>query len=257
MRYSTLGGGKRFRPLILLASYELGGNPDGYAAAIAAGGAIELVHCFSLVHDDLPALDNDELRRGKPSCHKQFGEAMAILAGDAMFALAFGTIAAMQCDEGVRREAFQTLAGSVKEMVEGQTLDILSHGEDLDLERLELMHRKKTGALIGCACKIGAMIGGCAQSVVDACEEIGSEVGLLFQIHDDLLDATSETGKLGKPVGSDEQNEKATYVKFLGIEGARELVSQRSKEVYDRIGRLGPGSSSLLLMAKCAIEREH
>jgi geranylgeranyl diphosphate synthase type II len=232
MRYSCLSPGKRLRPALCLAACEaVGGRVEN---ALDAACALEMIHSFSLIHDDLPALDNDDLRRGKPTCHVVYGEAIAILAGDALFSLAFETIAAgnvLSPSAGQTLRCVQLLASStgLQGLVAGETADILSEGKPVDLALLEFIHSHKTGALIQASCEIGATIGTSDGKSVEALKRYGAALGLAFQIADDVLDETSTAEVLGKSAGSDRANDKATYPKLMGIElskaRASELVS--------------------------------
>lgn len=245
MRYSALAPGKRLRPSLAMATaLAVGGNEK---SALDAGCAIELVHCFSLIHDDLPAIDDDDLRRGRPTCHKQYGEAMAILAGDALFALAFEVMSGC-CEElGVAARCVLRLATSTgtKGLVGGEVMDILAEGGDGDLNLLKTIHARKTGALIGASCEIGAILGGANEEVVRTAAEFGAAVGLAFQIADDVLNETSTPEQLGKAVGSDRDRKKLTYPALLGLDGAKAEAERAEKAARELLGRL-PGDTSIL-----------
>ena len=224
MRYSCLALGKRLRPALAMASAEaIGADP---MSVIDAGCAIEFVHCFSLIHDDLPAIDNDDLRRGVPTCHKAFGEATAILAGDALFALAFDTIAKgpWSADARIKAIASLTLATGSNGLVGGETLDILSEGQPISFETLQTIHSRKTGALIAASCEIGAILSDAEESVSSRLYEYGKSIGLAFQIADDILNETSTPEKLGKSAGSDRERGKATYPSQIGLEASRQAA---------------------------------
>ncbi len=243
MRYATLGGGKRFRPLLVIASHiACGGEPpqNETAAVIDAGCAVELVHCFSLIHDDLPALDDDELRRGKPACHIAFGEGIAVLAGDALFALSQKALAEMNAGFEIKTECFRTLSKAVQEMVEGQTLDIEMGKESVDPLQLETIHVKKTGALMGASCRFGALLAGCDQQTADAHESIGRKIGVLFQIWDDVLDASAMEPNL---------------VRVIGMDAARAYAEAKSAELMKELDAAGGGFWALRLMAESAVRR--
>lgn len=260
MRYSVLGGGKRFRPLLAIAAAIAAGGqdtPSRDSPEVDAGCAVELVHCFSLVHDDLPALDNDDMRRGRPTCHKMFGESIALLAGDALFALAFETVSRMRVEGGLRDACIRVLANAVHEMVVGQTIDVESEGKRLDSELLEYMHTKKTGALMAAACKMGAIVTGNRDVDTNLYERIGIEIGLLFQIWDDVLDAVGPSEATGKTQGSDAARNKATYVSLFGLDSARRLASIKAKEIQDQITAMGPSAWALQLMAANATDRSN
>ena len=231
MRYSALAPGKRIRPVLsLICAEATGGNRQ---QALDAACAIEMVHCFSLIHDDLPALDNDNLRRGLPTCHVKFGEAIAILAGDGLFALAFETIANQHAKPDITVECMKILTHSVGSLglVGGETIDILSEGKPVNAEILELIHRRKTASLIAASCEIGSLFG-----TIDArakLRQYGECIGLAFQIADDVLNETGTPDQLGKAAGSDRERQKATYPAVYGIEESRrkalELAETASK----------------------------
>ena len=235
MEYSVFAGGKRLRPMLMEASYQMfdGTNPaiDDFMAAI------EMIHTYSLIHDDLPAMDNDEYRRGKKTTHAVYGEAMAILAGDALLNYAFETVAAaLTRNEGDWRivRAFSVLAqkAGIYGMIGGQVVDVESEktGQTIDRNRLDFIYRLKTGALIEASLMIGAILAGADEVSVARMQEAGAKLGLAFQIQDDILDVTGSFEKLGKPIGSDAENEKATYVTFEGLEKAKKDVERLSGE---------------------------
>ena len=228
MEYSVFAGGKRLRPMLMEASYQMfdGTNPaiDDFMAAI------EMIHTYSLIHDDLPAMDNDEYRRGKKTTHAVYGEAMAILAGDALLNYAFETVAAaLTRNEGDWRivRAFSVLAqkAGIYGMIGGQVVDVESEktGQTIDRNRLDFIYRLKTAALIEASLMIGAILAGADEVSVARMQEAGEKLGLAFQIQDDILDVTGSFEKLGKPIGSDAENEKATYVTFEGLEQAKRM----------------------------------
>ena len=235
MSYSVLAGGKRLRPMLMEASYQMfGGAGEALDAFMAA---IEMIHTYSLVHDDLPAMDNDLYRRGKKTTHAVYGEAMGVLAGDALLNFAFETVA----DAVVRSasdmrvtKAFAVLAkkAGIYGMIGGQVVDVESEkkGQQIDRDCLDFIYRLKTGALIEASLMIGAILAGASEEEVSLMEEAGTKLGLAFQIQDDILDVTSSLEVLGKPIGSDARNEKATYVAFEGLEKAGEEVERLSRE---------------------------
>ena len=233
MSYSVLAGGKRLRPMLMEASYQMfGGEGEELDAFMAA---IEMIHTYSLVHDDLPAMDNDLYRRGKKTTHAVYGEAMGVLAGDALLNFAFETVAdAMVRSAGDMRvaKAFAVLAkkAGIYGMIGGQVVDVESEkkGQQIDRDCLDFIYRLKTGALIEASFMIGAILAGASEEEVSLMEEAGTKLGLAFQIQDDILDVTSEV--LGKPIGSDARNEKATYVAFEGLEKAGAEVERLSRE---------------------------
>lgn len=229
IRWSLLGGGKRFRPALVFSVGRALGAADRELLRTAA--AVEMLHTYSLIHDDLPSMDDDDLRRGRETCHIKYGESTAILAGDALQALAFQTIAE---DEALHRDArielVAGLARSAAQMVCGQQLDLESEGKDLDLAEVEDIHLNKTGALIAFSANAGAIIAGAGEGVREAVNEYASGLGLLFQITDDLLDVTQSTEELGKTAGKDKAVGKATYPSVLGIDATREKIA----EIHDR-----------------------
>lgn len=227
MRYSLMAGGKRVRPrLVLEFARVCGGNADD---VLPMACAIEMIHTYSLIHDDLPCMDDDDTRRGKPSNHKMFGEATALLAGDALLTLAFKTIfSGLDSKNAVARakcaEILADFSGA-RGMIGGQIIDLESEGKKPELSRLEIMDKKKTGCLIKAACLMGCIgVRVYDEQKLDAAESYGESIGIAFQIIDDILDVTSTTDKLGKPVGSDEMQDKSTYVSLLGIDKCRLLA---------------------------------
>ena len=224
MRWSALAGGKRFRPALCFAV----GKTFGAAKADlpAAAAAIEMIHTYSLIHDDLPAMDDDCLRRGRETCHIKFGEATAILAGDRLQTLAFQSIAEdKRLTEKSRVRLIAELAQSAARMVDGQQLDLEAEGRKISIEELENIHRNKTGAMISASARAGAIIAGAVEGELDAVTIYAEKLGLLFQITDDLLDATQTTEVLGKTAGKDERAQKATYVSLYGLDEARKFAA--------------------------------
>ncbi|MBF0589571.1 MAG: polyprenyl synthetase family protein, partial [Magnetococcales bacterium] len=229
MRYSLLGGGKRLRPILTLAAAEAI-QPDRAMDAMPFACAMECIHTYSLIHDDLPAMDDDDLRRGRPTNHVQFDEATAILAGDALLTLAFELCGRTpeHVPTGIVLKLVTLLsqAAGVSGMVGGQMLDLQAEHQSITLAQLKTIHGSKTGALIRCSCEAGARIAGGDTQQVASLSAYGTWLGLAFQIRDDLLDVLGDTQKLGKPIGSDEKNDKATYPKFLGLDGAKQAAEQ-------------------------------
>ncbi|MEQ1821814.1 MAG: polyprenyl synthetase family protein [Fimbriimonadaceae bacterium] len=220
MMYSALAPGKRIRPVLCLAVCEaLGGT---YEPALDVACSLELVHCFSLIHDDLPAIDNDDLRRGRPTCHVKFGEAIAILAGDALFALAFTAISNSIINDAQKARCVAILAraSGSRGLVGGEVVDVLTEGRSFTPEDLEFIHSMKTGALIAASCEMGAVCAGCAET--GPFSRYGELMGLAFQVADDLLNETSTAAELGKAAGSDRERGKATYPALFGIERSQE-----------------------------------
>ena len=243
MNYSVLAGGKRLRPLLVSETYRLfGGTREDIVNPFAA--AIEMIHTYSLVHDDLPAMDNDDYRRGRLTTHKVFGEDMGILTGDALLNYAFETACiafeAEHCPYPQVAAALSVMAkkAGVYGMVGGQVVDVELTNKPISKEQLQFIHELKTGALIQASMMMGAILAGANQKEVDAIEQIALEIGLAFQIKDDILDVTSTTEELGKPVHSDEKNEKTTYVTLYGLEKAQEKVqevSEHAVQLYDAL----------------------
>jgi len=240
MRYAVLGGGKRIRSLLTCAVCE---SLTGDAApALAPACAIELIHAYSLVHDDLPAMDDDALRRGQPTCHVAFDEATAILAADALQALAFETLAvAPGIGDGEKLKMIQVLAQAAgwRGMVGGQALDMAMTGAPADLARLEQMHQGKTGALVQAAVQLGALAAGAAPARYAALTRFGQRIGLAFQVVDDILDVTANTGTLGKTAGADAVRGKSTYPALLGLARSREFAEQLLAEALRDLAEAG------------------
>jgi geranylgeranyl diphosphate synthase, type II len=226
MHYSLFVGGKRLRPILCLAAAEAVGGDAGDALPVAC--ALEMIHTYSLIHDDLPAMDDDDLRRGQPTCHKKFDEATAILAGDGLLTEAFRTVAAAAFQyEGQAEVLLEVLnllatAAGYQGMVGGQMLDLLAEGRRISLKELETIHRNKTGALLTAAVRSGALMGGGNRSEVTFLTTYGEKFGLAFQITDDLLDVEGDTAQMGKAAGMDEKRQKATYPAVLGLTATRQ-----------------------------------
>ena len=257
MRYASLGGGKRLRPFLVLECARLFGVPE--ASALRAGAALEMVHCYSLVHDDLPAMDDSDLRHGRASAHKAFDEATAILAGDGLLTLAFGVLAGPDThpDAAVRCALVAALARAAGPhgMVGGQMIDISPERSALDLDGIKHLQSLKTGALISFACEAGAILGRAEQAERDALLGFAGDLGLAFQIVDDLLDAEGSAEDLGKPTGQDEALGKATFVGQLGIEGARAEATRLVKDACARLEIFGEKGSLLRATARFVLER--
>ena len=247
MNYGMAAGGKRLRPMLMQETYRLFGGKAAVIEPFMA--AIEMIHNYSLIHDDLPAMDNDEYRRGRKTTHAVYGETMGILAGDALLNFAFETAAsAFDLELSERTAKALQLLGNrsgIYGMVGGQTVDIESEHKKVEMETVEFIHRNKTGALIEAAMGIGAILAGADESQQNAVKQIAADVGLAFQIQDDILDVTSTTEELGKPVGSDDKNEKSTYVTLLGLDKAKEMVASLSHRAIDTLKRL-PGQNPFL-----------
>lgn len=254
--YSLMAGGKRLRPALVLEGFAACGGIDGSdRAALAAAGAIELIHTFSLVHDDLPAMDDDDLRRGRPTNHKVFGEAMAILAGDAMTTLAFEFLVRDGGNAGGRLVAELAFASGPAGMIGGQVLDIDGEGKGLSLEELQRLHRLKTGALLRCACRMGAIAAGASDGHLSAMTAYGEHLGLAFQIVDDLLDVTSTPEQMGKATGKDRDKGKNTYPSLLGLEASKQQAEQELQAALRAVQGLGSASGGLQKMAEFVVQR--
>ncbi len=259
MRYAVLGGGKRLRPLLVYAAGSaLGASLDRLDAA---AGAVEIIHAYSLVHDDLPAMDDDSLRRGRPTCHVVFGDAMAILAGDALQALAFDVLAhddALGVEPSVRVEMLRVLAVACGShgMAGGQAFDLAAVGRKLIPAELERMHVHKTGALIRASVRLGALAAGCRDAAtLDALERYGHAIGLAFQIRDDLLDIEAGTEQLGKTAGKDVAAAKPTYPAILGLDASRAELARLTRDAREAIAPLGQRARSLDELARFVAER--
>ncbi|HEY3298959.1 MAG TPA: farnesyl diphosphate synthase [Armatimonadota bacterium] len=258
MRYSVMNGGKRLRPVLAIAACEAVGGD--YRLALPTGCAIELIHAFSLIHDDLPALDNDDLRRGNPTNHKVYGEAMAILAGDGLLAYAFETIA--KFTKGVPAGTIVDVIGRVAAatgmsgMIVGQVVDIISEGQKIEPETLKFMHRNKTGALITLSCVTGALLGGGTDEQIDSLRLYGEKIGLAFQIADDILDVVGDQEKLGKPVGSDVENNKSTYPSLYGLEKSREFAEQAVQDAVNVLKGFDDKAEPLRTIARYIVIRD-
>ena len=276
IRYSLDAGGKRLRPTLVLEVFDAifrepspppsiprtipvpqkPTRPAAYAGALAAAVAIELVHTFSLVHDDLPAMDDDDLRRGRPTNHKVYGEAMAILAGDAMTTLAFETIARRAPADRVARLVVElaSAAGPVG-MIGGQVLDMAGEGQTLDLAGLQAIHEKKTGALLTAACRLGAIAASAGQEKLDAVTSYGRHLGLAFQIVDDVLDETATPEQLGKATNKDAGRGKNTYPRLLGLDGAKRAAADQIAAAVAALAPLGKQGDRLADVARFVTAR--
>ena len=262
MNYSVRAGGKRLRPILMEETYHMFGGSSAVIEPFMA--AIEMIHTYSLVHDDLPAMDNDEYRRGKKTTHAVYGEAMGILAGDALLNMAYETASkafGMEVADARVARAFAVLAkkAGVYGMVGGQVVDVESEKSDdcpITREKLDFIYRLKTGALIESSMMIGAILAGASSYEVSRVEQIAAKLGLAFQIQDDVLDVTSSLEVLGKPVGSDEKNNKATYVTFEGLDKAVSDVERISKEAEEQLDDLGYDDAFLKELFEYLIHRE-
>jgi geranylgeranyl diphosphate synthase type II len=257
MRYSLLGGGKRLRPILaLMAAEACGADPN---SAMPAACALEMVHTYSLIHDDLPSMDDDDLRRGRPTCHKAFDEATAVLAGDALLTLAFEVLAReIRPAEAAARCVLALAEGAGPSgMVGGQMADLQAEGRlDANLAELEAIHRRKTGALLRSSLKMGAIVAGADEAILDALDVYGHAVGLAFQIVDDLLDVQGDEAKLGKRVNKDHGLGKWTYPGLLGLEGSRRHARRLADEAVRVLDPLGGRGARLRALALDLLERD-
>ena len=258
MHYAVMGGGKRIRPILVLEScLSCGGDVE---AALGPAAALEMIHTYSLVHDDLPAMDDDDLRRGRATTHKRFGEAMAILAGDGLLTLAFRVLATTPPGDGnaaIRCRAVALLAerAGVSGMVGGQVADLEAEGLPLQRDRLEWIHRHKTGALLRGSVELGAILAGAGQEETEALQRYGEALGLAFQISDDILDCTATAADLGKTPGKDMEAGKTTYPALLGLDGARAEGVRQVEAAVDALQALPGDSSVLARLARYTISR--
>lgn len=255
MRYSVLGGGKRIRAALTLEFARLGGGDEEAAARLAC--AVEMVHAYSLIHDDLPCMDNDDFRRGRPSCHKKFGEACALLAGDGLLTLAFGTCANAPMPGDSRARAVSALSEAAGHggMVGGQMLDLDAEGRAIGLDALRRLYAMKTGALLRVSALLGC-IAAQARELEAPADAYTAALGLLFQITDDILDVTGSAEKLGKPVGSDAENKKNTYVTLLGLDGAKREAERQADLAKSAVAGLRD-PEFLLWLADLVLTRDH
>ncbi len=260
VRYSLFAGGKRIRPALVLCAGEAVGGAGEELMPLAC--AVEMIHTYSLIHDDLPAMDDDDLRRGKPTSHKVFGEAVAILAGDALLTRAFHLLA--EVPEGwdeprlrrrLRATAVLGEACGTTGLIGGQVMDLESEGHSIDAADLERLHRAKTGALLSACVRGGAILGGADDAALERLTRYASAIGLAFQVVDDVLDATEDAEHLGKTAGKDEAAKKATYVSVHGLEAARRLAASLRQEALDAVAPLGPRGELLAAIARLIVDR--
>jgi farnesyl diphosphate synthase len=259
MRYAALDGGKRLRPFLLMQSASLFGVSK--RSALRTGAALELIHCYSLVHDDLPAMDDDDLRRGKPTVHKKFDEATAILAGDALLTLAFEVLShdETHANAGVRCHLVSALAKAAGShgMVGGQMIDLQAENKSLNIGQITRLQRLKTGALIAYACEGGAILGQASNTAHEALRGYAHDVGLAFQIADDLLDVEGRVEKVGKAVNKDEDAGKATFVSILGVERARSQANRLADQAIEHLAIFDEKADLLRRAARFVVEREN
>ena len=257
MRHSLFAGGKRVRPILFVAAAEAVGSAS--AAAIAPACSLELIHTYSLIHDDLPALDNDDFRRGRPTCHKVFGEAMAILAGDALLTRAFQVLADDDSVPAERRIALvgelSRAAGTVEGMIGGQVADLEAEGEPVTAESLDYIHRSKTGALLRAAVRMGAIWAGADEESFASLDSYGRHVGFAFQIVDDILDVTADSATLGKTAGKDAEQQKATFPALYGLEESRRMAKEHHQASLAALEPLGEQALRLRQIAERVVTR--
>ncbi|HSY70710.1 MAG TPA: farnesyl diphosphate synthase [Alloacidobacterium sp.] len=260
MRHSTFAGGKRLRPVLVMEAARMIGNgrlPDGIEEL---GAAIEMLHTYSLIHDDLPALDNDDLRRGKPTCHVVFGEAIAILAGDALQTRAYEVLANLRCPAPATVEIIRLVAqatGTVEGMIGGQVLDLEGEGTKPTAASVNAIHRAKTGALIRVSVVTGGIYAGATAEDVKRLTEFGRKAGLAFQIVDDVLDVTQDSAQLGKTAGKDLASDKATWPAVFGIEASRQHAETLIAEAFAELAPYGSTADGLKSVAQYLVERTH
>jgi geranylgeranyl diphosphate synthase, type II len=252
MRYSMFAGGKRVRPILILAAGEsVGGDRE---TLLYLGSCVEMIHTYSLIHDDLPALDNDDLRRGMPTCHKKFGEAMAILAGDALLTRFFELMVDLPgVEDSVRVRIIREIAratGTMNGMIGGQVVDLESEGQPVVASVLEYIHRSKTGALLTACTRIGGIAASCTDRQLAALTAYGSNIGLAFQIVDDILDVTSSSEALGKTAGKDQKAQKATYPALYGLEASRLKARALVDAAIEAVLEFGPRAEPLRAIAR-------
>jgi farnesyl diphosphate synthase len=256
MRYAVLGGGKRVRPLLVHASAELAGADEAHV--LFASCAVELIHAYSLVHDDLPSMDDDVLRRGKPTCHVEYDEATALLVGDSLQSLAFEVLASDRMSGKNQIEMIRLLAhaSGSRGMAGGQAIDLESVGKRLSLPELEAMHIRKTGELIRASVLLGAYCGKINEAELAKLDHFAKSIGLAFQVIDDVLDAESSTATLGKTAGKDSQDNKPTYVSLLGAKAAREMADELYASALESLSMFGDRASRLAQMADFVVRRQ-
>ncbi len=265
MRYAVLGPGKRVRAALVYAAGEASRAANGTAAVQdlaldAAAAAVELIHAYSLIHDDLPCMDDDDLRRGRPTVHRQFDdEALAMLAGDALQPLAFDCLAQMPIAPALTVQAVRLLARAVgcDGMVGGQAIDCAHVGRSLPIEALQQMHRMKTGALLEASVLLGGVVAGASSTVRAGLESYASAMGLAFQVVDDILDVTADSATLGKTAGKDAAQGKPTYVSTMGLDGSRDMLAGLREQAYAALLPLGPSACRLRELADYIIGRSH
>ncbi len=255
MNYSVQGGGKRLRPVLLMACYEM--FAEDVEEILPFCAAMEYIHTYSLIHDDLPCMDDDDLRRGNPTCHIQFGEAMAVLAGDGLLNRAYELMFSSNHPAALAAGKKISFYAGCEGMIGGQVIDMESEDKLISIEILEQLQRMKTGALLSASCSAGAVLGGATPQQLQTLEEFGQLLGLAFQIQDDILDVTATSEDLGKPVGSDEKNQKTTYVSLLGLEECRKLNSKLTEKAIATLESFGEKAEFLKKMCLWLFDRKN
>lgn len=256
MRYAVMNGGKRLRPILVREACRVGGGDDRAAMPVAC--ALEMIHSYSLVHDDLPCMDDDDFRRGHPTCHKAFDEATAVLAGDALLTQAFQTVASAPLAAELKAALILelALAAGSRGMIGGQILDLAAEERAVSLEELKQIHALKTGALFRAALRCGGLVAGMEPEALAALDDYAAHLGMAFQITDDILDVTGEAEVLGKPIGSDIRNQKNTYVSFYSLTEARQWAADEVRACRTALERFGPEADFLRLLADYILVRE-
>lgn len=256
MKYSLFAGGKRLRPILMLKMNEMLGGSREEVMPFAC--ALEMIHTYSLIHDDLPAMDNDDMRRGVPTCHIKFGEATAILAGDALLNKAFEIVSRYSGEypeRAMRAINMLSVSSGTEGMIGGQIIDMENEGKDIEIDLLKKLHLMKTGAIIRSACTIGVLMAGGTEEQIKAVDEFAINLGTAFQIRDDILDVIADEEELGKPVGSDAENNKNTYIKLFGLERSKELVEEYSQKAKSALNMFGEKAEFILRLSDYLVNR--
>lgn len=263
MRYSLLSGGKRIRPFLvlqfaLLGAIDSGSDPEAaFNAALPYAAAVEMIHTYSLIHDDLPCMDDDELRRGKPTCHVKFGEANALLAGDGLLTRAFGAAVSnrqLSAQTNCRAVALLSECAGADGMIGGQVMDLIGESQAFDMETLEVLQSLKTGELIRCASLLGCLAGGASDEVAECAERYSMCIGRAFQVIDDILDVTGDEAVFGKPIGSDAKSGKTTFLTFMTTDEARAYAARLTEEAKSAVSKYS-GSDTLCALADYLLKR--
>lgn len=256
VRYSVFAGGKRIRPIIMLGIYELFSDKNNIDDVIPFACAIEMIHTYSLIHDDLPAMDNSDLRRGRPTNHKVYGEAMAVLAGDALLNTAFEVMLASNSKNALKCASIIAKSAGVFGMIGGQVMDIESESKQISIDDLKRLHTKKTGALIRASALCGAILSDASIDKINAAEEFAQNIGLAFQIKDDILNVIGDEQKLGKPINSDAKSNKNTYVSLLGLENSKKLLKKHTDLAIGTIMPYAAKDKFIIELSRYLLNRE-